>query len=115
MRVKAVGAAVCLVLAACAGSPVPRVSPELLQAAQRERPETTADDLERGRQLYVTSCGTCHELPAPRDYRPEAWPGWLDTMGPKAKLTYAQRADVLRYVQAVDAPRDAAHADARAP
>jgi mono/diheme cytochrome c family protein len=92
-----------LVLASCGASPTPRVTPELLAAAQADDGAVGAGDLEHGREIYIGRCAACHALPRPADYDPPTWRKWMRSMAPKAKLDNGQEHDALRYVLAVRA------------
>ena len=61
---------------------------------------------EGDRRLYEARCGVCH-VPYPKDEHTAAeWPEVLDVMGPRAGLTKAQRARLLRYLtDAAETPR----------
>jgi cytochrome c5 len=92
---------IALVLVSCGASPTPRVTPELVAAARGDDATVGAPALEHGRQIYVTSCGSCHGLPRPAAYDPPTWRKWMRSMAPRAKLDEGQSADALRYVLAV--------------
>ncbi|MES2429968.1 MAG: hypothetical protein V4556_03465 [Bacteroidota bacterium] len=53
-----------------------------------------------GRITYEAKCGRCHALPIPQNFTATRWVGLVDWMAPKAKLTDAEKANVLAYVQA---------------
>ncbi len=57
--------------------------------------------LEAGRQIYLTQCTDCHSAEPIRNYPASRWPGILDEMAPKTKLSPAQERDVRAYVAAV--------------
>jgi mono/diheme cytochrome c family protein len=84
-------------LAGC-GAFVPRVTPELVAVAQARDPSLDAGTLERGREIFVTKCASCHGLPDPLDYSDAEWPRWMQKMTRKAKLTEGQPATALSYV-----------------
>jgi mono/diheme cytochrome c family protein len=96
-------AAFIVLLASCGASPTPRVTPELLAAAQSDDAAVGADDLEHGRLVYIGNCASCHALPQPTSYDPPTWRKWMRSMAPKAKLEEVQARDALRYVLAVRA------------
>ena len=64
-------------------------------------PGTTVEQLERGRSLYIRRCSGCHSLPLPQDYPQESWPRLVDKMAHKARLSPAEREDMVRFVVAV--------------
>lgn len=88
-----------LALGGC-GAVIPRVTPELVVAAQQYDPVVDSDRLEHARNLYVTRCGSCHSLNDPRDYTAQEWPDWMRKMARKAKLTSAQERSLLVFVLA---------------
>ena len=58
--------------------------------------------LESGRQIYVGKCTKCHSAEPIRDYPLADWIGdIMPEMSEKSKLTPAETASVLAYVQAV--------------
>ena len=72
-------------------------------------PGTTVADLERGRSLYVRRCSGCHNLYRPQDYTPERWPRLVDEMAHKARLTGAERDDMVRFLVAVAGDAESAY------
>lgn len=52
-----------------------------------------------GMETFNAKCGKCHELPKPATYTATKWKSLVDWMAPKAKLTEAEKANVLIYVQ----------------
>lgn len=54
---------------------------------------------EEGRALYERRCATCHELFAPQEYAPAAWPRYVKRYGPRSGLNAAQREKVSAYLQ----------------
>jgi cytochrome c5 len=77
--------------------PLPIAAP-LVEQARVRWPETTEADLAEGRELFVTRCNRCHDLPDRRAYDEQRWPRILDTMGPRAKLDRRQHQLVLRFI-----------------
>jgi cytochrome c5 len=59
-----------------------------------------APDLAAGKQVFEAKCGRCHALKSPGDYPAAAWTGIMDKMAPKARLTEAEKQNVLAYAQA---------------
>ena len=57
--------------------------------------------LEAGRRIYLGQCATCHVAEPISDYAAARWPGILDDMVPKTKLSPSQERDVRAYVTAV--------------
>src|SRR5262249_42638580 len=79
---------------------VPRFGAEQLEAVRTNWPQTTEQDLVRGRQLYQAKCGGCHALEAPESRTPKQWDEALDEMAMRARMTDADREDVFRYLWA---------------
>jgi cytochrome c5 len=98
-RVFAVAAAIfaILLVAACA-TKVPRPTPAQLEVASVRWPDTTLDDLEEGRRLYVRRCSSCHNLPLPTARTIEEWPPIIEDMGEYAQFDEHQTELVERYV-----------------
>ena len=91
-------AALGLVLGAGCAAALPRPSAATAARAQGRWPETTLEQLEHGRAVFVQRCSGCHSLPLP-DSRTEAqWIKVLDEMAEEAKLTPAERVLVERFV-----------------
>jgi mono/diheme cytochrome c family protein len=90
-------ALVALTFAGC-GAVIPRVTPELVTAAQQRDPSLDALALERVRSLYVDRCSSCHSLNDPRAYSAEEWPDWMRKMARKSKLTVADEQHLLTFV-----------------
>lgn len=99
--------AIAALTVACAAAFVtPDVTPELAAAYADRYPDATAGDLERGRELFASSCGRggfCHKLPNPSSRRDDQWPSIMTRMADKAALNDAQERDVLRFILAVRA------------
>lgn len=67
------------------------------------KPDANLSQLKEGHDIYMSRCGNCHKLYAPTKFNGEEWPGILDKMQPKAKITDAQKEAVFAYL--VNAPR----------
>jgi mono/diheme cytochrome c family protein len=80
------------------GAVLPYPQPADVASAQVEFPGTTQADLDRGRAVYLRRCGSCHLLHQPGDLAPAKWPGVVAKMTPRAKLSAADAADVVRYL-----------------
>jgi hypothetical protein len=93
------------VLPACAAA-LPYPQPTDVGVAQVGWPGTTQTDLERGRTVYLRRCGGCHLLHRPSEVTAAKWPGVVGKMAPRAKLSPADGADVLRYLVVLGAARD---------
>lgn len=93
----------CLLLAAC--FPKPGVAPGPLSAtsvasAQQQWPETSEEQLERGRQLFLQHCNGCHDYPDLVAYPEQKWPAAARRMGNKADLPEVDTEWVLRFILA---------------
>lgn len=103
-RVAAVVTVAGAALACGAAFIAPDVTPQLVEIAQGQQAGITQDDLQRGHDTFVASCGRggfCHKLPTPKSRSAERWPGILDQMAVKANLHAGQKQDVLRFILAV--------------
>jgi len=99
-RLYLVSIALVLLVAACGGS-IPHATDAQLQRAQQRWPGTTRAALDRGRDVYVTSCSGCHNLYRPAKLTSAKLPSILKTMAPRAKLAPPDAELVLRYLVAV--------------
>ena len=70
------------------------------QVAKKEikKEVIVTDAVKSGKDLYDNRCGKCHKLFAATDYSIKRWPGILDSMQPKAKITDEQKAQILAYL-----------------
>jgi cytochrome c5 len=60
--------------------------------------QLTAVEYAKGKDLFESSCGKCHDLPKPTKYSAEKWVGIMKAMAPKAKMDNAQSTLVYDYV-----------------
>ena len=60
-----------------------------------------ADDLSKGKSIYLTKCSKCHRLYDPKSYENEAWTGWMVKMKKKARLNDDQYERILKYLESV--------------
>jgi mono/diheme cytochrome c family protein len=58
----------------------------------------TLTDLQQGRTLYINNCNSCHSLYSPDDYSAAQWRSIVGNMAPRAGLTSAETALVIKYV-----------------
>lgn len=63
-------------------------------------PETTLEDLQRGRTLYVGKCAGCHHLHRPDEYSADRWRTLVDEMRKEAKVSEEEGALILKYLSA---------------
>lgn len=90
-------ALVAAALAACAVD-VPRATLVDVARAEQARPGTTLADLERGRSLYLAKCTNCHRPIAPRSIAPALWPGHVDDMRERSRISTDERASIVLYL-----------------
>ena len=101
-RTAALFATLWLTAGCAARIPLPRTTDAA--AAQASWPGTSTADLERGRRVYVVRCGGCHLAHVPGERRPHDWPALVDKMAERAKLSTAERTDVVRYLSVMSEP-----------
>ena len=73
----------------------PPVSPQMAAAAR-----VPAPTLEAGRRLYTGRCAACHAIDPVTKYTATRWPGIIDDMAERAKLTPVERQSLQAYVLA---------------
>ena len=61
---------------------------------------TTIDQLKQGYSIYSTSCVQCHDMKNIQDFTLNDWPGIIDGMSKKAKLSPDQKNLVSHYILA---------------
>ncbi len=69
--------------------------------------ELTTSERGAARKLYDTKCTRCHERFEPGDYSPNEWQLWMSKMRKKAKLSSAEEELLKRYVESIQARREA--------
>lgn len=74
------------------------LSADMAKAAETRYPGVVHTEILDGEKLYNGKCGTCHGLPAITDRTEAKWPGTIDWMAPKARLTDAEKEKMLKYV-----------------
>jgi hypothetical protein len=94
-----------LVFTACVS--IPHLTPAQLQWASTKWPDAHAGELEHGRSLYVTRCGSCHSAPTPAELKAENDDDMVKEMSDRAKLTAEEQQAVLRFIEAVTTPEPA--------
>jgi hypothetical protein len=85
-------------LAGCASSSLPVVSPAM--TAIDDKGSTTIAQLERGRTLFASRCIECHTLPPLMAHTESQWPHLVKAMAGRANLKPGEREAVLAYVLA---------------
>lgn len=78
-----------------------------LKAIQSKYPETTMETLKEGHGIYTGVCTNCHGAKNIYSRSEEKWPGIIDNMAKKAKITDVQKDAVLKYVLAMKAAQPA--------
>lgn len=105
----------CLFLAACfpkAGTAPGPLSTVALEGAKTRWPDTSAEDLEKGRQTFLDNCSSCHSYPDRTAYSEKEWPGIARRMGDKVDM---KEADIELLVRFILAERSAPAPQAAAP
>ena len=89
-----------IALAECGGSAVPE--PEAADAVRVSPhfPDVTLAELQHGRTLYLSRCGSCHVLKRPAELPPEQWQTEVSDMRTKngVKLSDAEAQAIVRYL-----------------
>ena len=57
-----------------------------------------ADSVLTGNALFVKNCGRCHKLKDPAKYTMVQWPGLVNKMQKRAKITDSEKAMILSYL-----------------
>jgi mono/diheme cytochrome c family protein len=79
-------------------APPPPISPALIVYGRAAKVD--ARQLDEGRNLFVGRCVECHTLPPVAKYSPGKWPRLVSKMAERARLTAADKAAVIAYLQA---------------
>lgn len=64
----------------------------------------SAKSIQRGREVFLSSCTECHRLYDPAFYSATAWANTLGSMRGKAKLNGAQYDDLQTFVKTLRSP-----------
>ena len=91
---------VAALLAGCGASPIPRPTAADATRASVHFPDVTLSELEHGRTLYVSRCGSCHILKRPSELAPDRWQGEVSEMREKngVKLSDVEARAIVRYL-----------------
>ncbi len=89
-----------LTFCACAGAPLPSVTPHMLERAGENWPGVSMERLDAARSLYVSKCSGCHNVPIPSEFTIKKWGPILDEMAIKAKLRADETEDIWRFILA---------------
>jgi len=93
-----------VIVIACNKKAVPVITerktapPKIAVSVYPPDPAIVADTLV-GKEVFVTRCGRCHELPKPEQFTFHRWNEILTTMVPKARLTAEQSAHITAYAE----------------
>ena len=111
-------AAACFPRTGAAPGPLAARAMEIAKARYADAPPT-AEDLEKGRQLFLKGCRDCHGYPDLAAYPEEKWPKTAKAMAGKAGFNAGDAELLTRFVmvarEASLAPTPAAAAPAPAP
>lgn len=72
--------------------------PPAATAADAERANIALIDLERGRTLVLTRCGSCHRSPLPTDFPAAQWPERVADMAERARVDRQQQKLIEQYL-----------------
>lgn len=78
-----------------------------LQAIKQKYPETTAQNLSNGHELYIGTCTDCHRKKNIFAYSESKWKEIIDDMAPRSKLNAQQTDDLYKYVLSMKATQNA--------
>ena len=92
-------------LAACGGSPYPQPTTADASRGAAHFPDLTLAELQQGRSLYVSRCGSCHALKPPAELPPQQWQAEVSEMREKngVKLSDAEAQAIVRYLAVASA------------
>ncbi len=87
-------------LAACGGSAVPEPTTADASRGSAHFPDLTLSELNQGRSLYLSRCGSCHALKRPAELAPEQWQVEVGEMRNKngVKLSDVEAQAIVRYL-----------------
>jgi len=72
-----------------------------LQVLQAKYPMATMEELKQGHALYYGTCTGCHGAKNTSSFSENDWPGILENMATKAKVTSTEKDAIFKYVMAV--------------
>lgn len=87
-----------LVLALGAAAGCAGMSPPAATALDASRANVALAELQTGRKLLITKCGSCHRPPLPSAHSRNEWPSKLDEMSERSKLDVVQRQRIEQYL-----------------
>lgn len=85
---------------AAPATPTPSVPSEAAGSRTPAAPSTTASPEVQGQATFNAKCGKCHGLKPAADYTADRWASIMAVMAPKARLTDAEKDNVMAYVRA---------------
>jgi mono/diheme cytochrome c family protein len=87
-------------LAACGASPIPQPTVADASRGSAHFPDLTLNELNHGRTLYMSRCGSCHVLKRPAELPAEQWQVEVTEMRSKngVKLSDAEAQAIVRYL-----------------
>jgi mono/diheme cytochrome c family protein len=87
-------------LAACGGSAMPEPTVADASRGGAHFPDLTLAELQQGRTLYLSRCGSCHSLKRPAELSPERWRTEVDNMRRNngVELSDAEARAIERYL-----------------
>lgn len=74
------------------------MSPPAATALDASRANVALADLQNGRSLLMSKCGSCHRPPLPTEHRALDWPEKLDEMSQRSNLDHMQRQLIEGYL-----------------
>ncbi len=69
-----------------------------LSLAQKNWPNTTAEELKEGNSIYKNQCRECHKNFTITKFSEKKWKHEIDDMSPKAKLTEDQKLKLTKFI-----------------
>ncbi len=85
---------------ACGSSGVPKPTAADANRGSAHFPDLTLSELNQGRSLYLSRCGSCHVLKRPAELAPEQWQVEVAEMRSKngVKLSDVEAQAIVRYL-----------------
>ncbi len=102
MKIRTLLPALLVVFWACSPG-LPQPDARDASRAQTRWPDSSLDELGRGRELYVKSCSGCHALKAPTAVDPAQWDAKVSKMRKRhgVKITDEEADVIVRYLWTV--------------
>lgn len=69
-----------------------------INLAQKNWPNTTAEELKEGNSIYKNQCTQCHKNFTITNFSEKKWKHEIDDMAPKAKLTDEQKLKLTKFI-----------------